>query len=190
MTFGIWDSTSPPTSTRWCTRWRDLSDPVRGWGRRDETWNFMAALRGLAGRSWFQLGDARSRHARRAQLAAGAGRHAERGHGALVPALGIAARVLPMSDDPVRTRVLTDEGWLDFQDYFVHRQCRPAVRAFHVRRRRDAHARSPRRWRRSSAGICAPSSSAPRILSSASSRSSRCRAFALRYNSRMRRWLP
>jgi LPPG:FO 2-phospho-L-lactate transferase len=44
--------------------------------------------------------------------------------------LGIAIRVLPMSDDPVRTRVLTTEGWLDFQEYFVHRQCRPAVREF------------------------------------------------------------
>jgi LPPG:FO 2-phospho-L-lactate transferase len=35
-----------------------------------------------------------------------------------------------MSDDPVRTRVLTAEGWLDFQEYFVHRQCQPAVREF------------------------------------------------------------
>jgi len=35
-----------------------------------------------------------------------------------------------MSDDSVRTRVLTAEGWLDFQEYFVHRQCNPAVREF------------------------------------------------------------
>jgi LPPG:FO 2-phospho-L-lactate transferase len=35
-----------------------------------------------------------------------------------------------MSDDPVRTRVLTAEGWLDFQDYFVRRRCQPAVREF------------------------------------------------------------
>jgi LPPG:FO 2-phospho-L-lactate transferase len=35
-----------------------------------------------------------------------------------------------MSDDPVRTRVLTAEGWLDFQEYFVRRQCTPAVRDF------------------------------------------------------------
>jgi LPPG:FO 2-phospho-L-lactate transferase len=34
-----------------------------------------------------------------------------------------------MSDDPVRTRVLTADGWLEFQEYFVHQQCRPAVRA-------------------------------------------------------------
>ena len=42
-------------------------------------------------------------------------------------------RVLPMSDDPVRTRVRTDEGWIDFQEYFVRRRCEPAVHelAFH-----------------------------------------------------------
>ncbi len=34
-----------------------LSDPVRGWGRRDETWKFMEALKGLGGEDWFQLGD-------------------------------------------------------------------------------------------------------------------------------------
>jgi len=39
-------------------------------------------------------------------------------------------RVLPMSDDPVRTRVLTTEGWLEFQEYFVHRRCEPVVREF------------------------------------------------------------
>jgi LPPG:FO 2-phospho-L-lactate transferase len=48
----------------------------------------------------------------------------------LCAALGIGARVVPMSDDPVRTRVLTEEGWLDFQEYFVHRQCQPRVRDF------------------------------------------------------------
>ena len=41
--------------------------------------------------------------------------------------------MLPMSDDPVRTRVRTDDGWIDFQDYFVHRHCEPVVHelAFH-----------------------------------------------------------
>src|SRR5262249_2481001 len=42
--------------------------------------------------------------------------------------LGIAARLLPMSDDRVRTRLRTAEGWLDFQDYFVRRHCAPVVR--------------------------------------------------------------
>jgi LPPG:FO 2-phospho-L-lactate transferase len=44
--------------------------------------------------------------------------------------LGIAARVLPMSDDPVRTHVLTDEGAVTFHDYFAQLGCEPAVRGF------------------------------------------------------------
>src|SRR5207245_10683215 len=41
--------------------------------------------------------------------------------------LGIAARLLPMSDDPVHTRLHTPEGWLDFQDYFVRLRCAPVI---------------------------------------------------------------
>jgi len=106
-----------------------LADPVKGWGRRDETWNFMAALEDIGGETWFQLGDADlAMHVERSwRLAAGEPLSAVtdriRRH------LGIGARILPMSDDPVRTRVQTDAGWLDFQDYFVHRRCEPAVRA-------------------------------------------------------------
>ena len=42
--------------------------------------------------------------------------------------LGIGPQVIPMTDDRVRTRLLTEYGWLDFQDYFVHRRCEPVVR--------------------------------------------------------------
>ncbi|HEY1899310.1 MAG TPA: 2-phospho-L-lactate transferase [Steroidobacteraceae bacterium] len=107
-----------------------VSDPVRGWGRRDETWTFMEALKDLGGESWFQLGDRDlALHVERTwRLARGATLSEVTAH--LCRALGIAVRVLPMSDDPVRTRVLTAEGWLDFQEYFVHRQCQPAVRDF------------------------------------------------------------
>jgi LPPG:FO 2-phospho-L-lactate transferase len=42
--------------------------------------------------------------------------------------LGIATRILPMSDGRVRTRVRTAEGWIDFQDYFVRLKCAPEVR--------------------------------------------------------------
>ncbi|WP_174254844.1 2-phospho-L-lactate transferase CofD family protein, partial [Acidisphaera sp. S103] len=41
--------------------------------------------------------------------------------------MGVGPRVVPMTDDPVRTRLLTDLGWLDFQEYFVHRRCEPVV---------------------------------------------------------------
>jgi LPPG:FO 2-phospho-L-lactate transferase len=106
-----------------------LSDPIRGWGRRDETWKFMEALKGLGGEDWFQLGDADlALHVERSwRLAQGATLSEVTAH--FCKALGILPRVLPISDDPVRTRVLTEEGWLDFQEYFVQRQCRPAVRS-------------------------------------------------------------
>jgi LPPG:FO 2-phospho-L-lactate transferase len=107
-----------------------LSDPERGWGRRDETWTFMRALAGLGGESWFRLGDGDlATHVERTwRLAQGASLSAVTAH--LCATLGIGPRVLPMSDDPVRTRVSTDEGWLEFQEYFVHRQCQPPVRDF------------------------------------------------------------
>ena len=107
-----------------------LSDPVRGWGRQNETWTFMEALRGLGGDTWFQLGDGdlathveRTRHLAR-------GESLSKVTARLCRALGVAARVLPMSDDAVRTRIFTEDGWLEFQEYFVHRQCRPAVQSF------------------------------------------------------------
>jgi LPPG:FO 2-phospho-L-lactate transferase len=107
-----------------------LSDPVRGWGRRDESWTFMGALEDLGGESWFRLGDGDlATHVERSwRLGQGASLSAVTAH--LCAALGIGPRILPMSDDPVRTRVLTDAGWLDFQEYFVHQQCQPPVRDF------------------------------------------------------------
>lgn len=105
-----------------------LADPAQGWGRRDETWAFMIALEQLGGETWFRLGDADlAMHVERTQrLAAGETLSAVTDR--LRRRLGIEARILPMSDDPVRTRLETDAGWLDFQDYFVRRQCTPRVR--------------------------------------------------------------
>jgi len=104
------------------------ADTLRGWGRRDETWTFMSALRELGGADWFQLGDGDlAMHVERSwRLAQGEPLSAVTAR--FCQALGIAARVLPMSDDAVRTRVLSPEGWLDFQEYFVARQCQPVVR--------------------------------------------------------------
>jgi LPPG:FO 2-phospho-L-lactate transferase len=105
------------------------ANPELGWGRRDETWTFMAALERLGGDSWFRLGDGDlATHVERTRrLAAGETLSAimddfRRG-------LGIAACLLPMSDAPVRTFVDTDRGRLDFQDYFVRLRCAPAVRS-------------------------------------------------------------
>jgi LPPG:FO 2-phospho-L-lactate transferase len=105
-----------------------LSDDARGWGRRCETWNFMKALGDLGGGTWFQLGDGDlATHVERTRRLA-AGETLSAVIDEFRRRLGIAGRLLPMSDDPVRTKLRTDEGWLDFQDYFVRRRCEPAIR--------------------------------------------------------------
>ncbi|MBK7470226.1 MAG: 2-phospho-L-lactate transferase [Betaproteobacteria bacterium] len=104
-----------------------IADPDKGWGRRDETWTFMQALAALGGPAWFQLGDGDlATHVERTRrLAAGETLTAIMDD--FRRRLGVACALLPMSDDPVRTRVRTTEGWIDFQDYFVRQRCAPAV---------------------------------------------------------------
>jgi LPPG:FO 2-phospho-L-lactate transferase len=105
-----------------------LANEEQGWGRRDETWTFMAALERLGGETWFRLGDGDlATHVERTRrLAAGESLTAITDH--FARRLGIAARVLPMSDERVRTRIRSTGGWLDFQDYFVRLRCEPVVR--------------------------------------------------------------
>jgi LPPG:FO 2-phospho-L-lactate transferase len=104
-----------------------LDDPQRGWGRRNETWTFMSALASLGGETWFRLGDGDlAVHIERTRrLRAGDTLSAITAD--FCRALGIAASICPMSDDPVRTRLDTDRGRLDFQDYFVRHGCAPVV---------------------------------------------------------------
>jgi LPPG:FO 2-phospho-L-lactate transferase len=99
-----------------------------GWGRQGETWTFMAALEKLGGQTWFRLGDGDlATHVERTRrLTAGESLSAVIDD--FRRRCGIAARLLPMSDDRVRTRLDTDQGWLEFQDYFVRLRCEPRVR--------------------------------------------------------------
>ena len=105
-----------------------LNDTVRGWGVADETWQAMAMLSRLGGPDWFNLGDrdlglhlTRAMHLRE-------GESLSQVTARLTGQLGIAHKVVPMSDQAVRTQVGTDAGWLDFQHYFVREQCRSEVR--------------------------------------------------------------
>jgi LPPG:FO 2-phospho-L-lactate transferase len=99
-----------------------------GWGRRGETWTFMTALESLGGETWFKLGDGDlATHVERTRRLA-AGESLSQITEEFRKRLGISARLLPMTDDPVRTRLRTEEGWLDFQDYFVRRRSAPVVR--------------------------------------------------------------
>lgn len=104
-----------------------LADQSRGWGRRDETWRFMEALGQLGGPTWFRLGDADlALHVERTRrLMAGETLSAVTNR--LRRELGVTTRILPMTDDPVRTRLRSGPGWLDFQDYFVRLRCEPMV---------------------------------------------------------------
>jgi LPPG:FO 2-phospho-L-lactate transferase len=105
-----------------------LDNPVTGWGRRDETWSFMETIAALGGEDWFRLGDRDlALHVERTRRLR-AGETLSQVTADICRRLGVAVRVLPMSDDRVRTRVRSDGGWIDFQDYFVRQQCRPIVR--------------------------------------------------------------
>ena len=104
-------------------------DTEKGWGRGNETWSFMEAVASLGGAKWFQLGDGdlalhvlRSDALRRGETLSAITQN-------FAAAWGVGAKMLPMSDDPVATKITTDEGELDFQSYFVARRCAPVASA-------------------------------------------------------------
>ena len=99
-----------------------------GWGRRDETWSFMETLAAIGGEDWFRLGDRDlAVHVERTRrLLAGESLTAITAD--LCARLGVPCRVVPMTDDRVRTQVRGADGWIAFQDYFVRQRCAPVVR--------------------------------------------------------------
>ena len=106
-----------------------LADPERGWGLADETFHALDSLRRYGEDTWFGLGDRDlATHLLRARLLR-EGRSLSDVTAELARRLGIQCALAPMSDQPVRTVVETDEGPLAFQEYFVKRRCEPAVRA-------------------------------------------------------------
>lgn len=107
----------------------DQADGEQGWGRRDESWTFMAVTRSLGGEDWFALGDGDlALHVARTR-ALGAGESLTAFTAGVTDRWNIASRILPVTDDRLATRVITSEGELAFQDYFVRRSCAPAVRS-------------------------------------------------------------
>ncbi|WBY00537.1 2-phospho-L-lactate transferase [Ramlibacter tataouinensis] len=107
-----------------------LNDEERGWGRSGETWRCKETLGKLGVDTWFSLGDKDlALHLLRRSLLDG-GATVTDAATEIAQGLGITCRVVPMTNHPVRTMVVTDEGELSFQDYFVRRRCEPRVRAF------------------------------------------------------------
>jgi LPPG:FO 2-phospho-L-lactate transferase len=105
-----------------------LNDEGRGWGLRDETWVAMEALERLGGQTWFRLGDRDlATHLARTQRMADGARLSDV-TAELTGALGVDVRLLPMSDEPVRTFVTLRQGpEISFQDYFVRHRHDVAV---------------------------------------------------------------
>jgi LPPG:FO 2-phospho-L-lactate transferase len=104
-----------------------LADRERGWGLAGETWAAAGVLERLGEPTWFRLGDRdlalhvhRTRRLRESVRLTVVLRDIGR-------ALGVSTPILPMADQPVRTRVRTPDGWLPFQEYFVRLHQAPDV---------------------------------------------------------------
>lgn len=106
-----------------------LSNPVLGWGRSDETWAFHEELERLGGPSWFRLGDRDlALHAVRTQRLREGQSRAEVAR-AIAAAFGLRCTIWRAAAGELATRVITPEGELAFQDYFVRQQAKPLLKS-------------------------------------------------------------
>lgn len=107
----------------------ELANPTTGWGVKDESWNMMAALARYGQPTWFQLGDRDlATHLLRTKWL----REKYPFNwitGELSQRLGVRCTILPMTEGLVRTMVMTEQGEMAFQEYFVQHQCRPVVKS-------------------------------------------------------------
>jgi LPPG:FO 2-phospho-L-lactate transferase len=107
-----------------------VANAEQGWGRANESWRVQAEWQALGLDTWFQLGDRDiALHLHRREL---------QSHGmtltqiarTLALEMHVPSALLPMCDEPAPTTVITDEGEMSFQEYFVKHRCRPAARGF------------------------------------------------------------
>ncbi|MBV9914923.1 MAG: YvcK family protein, partial [Solirubrobacterales bacterium] len=127
--YGAYVAPDPDLITFW------LADRIdtRGWGLADDTFEVMDGLRELGVEVWFNLGD------RDLAIGIERARALERGArlteavASVARALGVSARVLPMSDRPVRTRVLAGGRWLAFQEFMIRTRGRGSVEGVEFR---------------------------------------------------------
>jgi LPPG:FO 2-phospho-L-lactate transferase len=103
-------------------------DPAKGWGFRGETFHALKRLAVFGRVNWFNLGDRDlATHIHRTAMLA-EGKSLSEAAESIRVALGVKARILPMSDQPVPTMIDSDEGALHFQEYLVKRRAEPVVR--------------------------------------------------------------
>lgn len=113
--YGVHVSPDPDLVAYWLA---DLIDE-RGWGIEGDTWSEMERRRGAGEEIWFNLGDRDLEFCRMRTERMAAGQSQTAAHAAVVDALGISARVLPMTDAPVRTWVKAGGDWHPFQEFMV-----------------------------------------------------------------------
>lgn len=117
-----------------------LNDEERGWGRDGETWEALASVTAWRGEDWFRLGDRDlGLHLVRTQ-AMRSGEPLSAVTACLTSAAGVATRLLPATDDVLRTQVMTPAGTFPFQEWFVGRGHRDEVDAVEYVGADDAHA--------------------------------------------------
>jgi len=106
-----------------------LTNDKTGWGRKDETWNCLSVLKELNSETWFQIGDKDlGLHLERTKLL-NQGLTLTEVTKALCKKMGVLHSIFPMSDDPVRTMIETEElGEIPFQEYFVKHHFQPRYR--------------------------------------------------------------
>jgi LPPG:FO 2-phospho-L-lactate transferase len=123
---GVHVSPDPDLITYWLS---DQIDEERGWGIRGDSFTVFERLVQLGAPEWFRLSDRDlATCLRRAELLRGGARLTE-AQGQIAAALGARGRVLPMCDEPVRTRVRTADGWRGLQEYLVVDRAGPDIEA-------------------------------------------------------------
>jgi LPPG:FO 2-phospho-L-lactate transferase len=106
-----------------------VSDELRGWGREDESWRALETVRALGGEGWFALGDLDlGLHLVRTQ-ALRAGEPLSAVTARLAAGFGVETRLLPATNDRLRTWLATPAGEFPFQEWFVGRRHRDEVDA-------------------------------------------------------------
>jgi LPPG:FO 2-phospho-L-lactate transferase len=125
----IWGLHVSPDLDTICYTLAGLIDEDRGWGLREESFRTLGEMVRFGEPTWFNLGDRDlATHLHRTRLLA-EGRTLSEVTAKLAADLRVRHTVLPMSDQPVRTRILGPDGWLGFQEYFVREKTQVEVRA-------------------------------------------------------------
>ncbi len=125
----IWGLHVSPDLDTVCYTLGGVIDEQKGWGLTGETFHALDQIARFGEPVWFNLGDRDlATHLHRTRLLR-EGRTLTQITRAIAQALGVSATLLPMSDQPVRTRILGPDGWLAFQEYFVREKAQVEVRA-------------------------------------------------------------